>query len=170
MTRTPVSVRLVPAAALVLACAALLAASALAAAPKKNARFAGTMSTTPVEGFHAPVKFTVAPNGSSLESFTFGTFGCFGAGGFRPNVNPYTGHSLIDAGKLKVGANGKFSDNAVSAYTVEGQTTTTKMTISGRFSTPKSVSGTITFSQTVVGGGVNSKCGPGTPTFTARAK
>jgi uncharacterized membrane protein len=170
MTRTAARGRIALVAALVLACAAVLAAAALAATPKKNARFAGTMNTTPIEGFHAPVKFTVSPDGKSLQSFTFGTFGCFGAGGFRPHTNPYTGHSLIDAGKLKLGAKGKFTDNAISSYTVQGQKTTTRMTISGSFSTPKKVSGTITFSETVVGGGVNSKCGPAMPAFTARAK
>ncbi len=166
MTRTAVRVAI----ALAAIAALLLAATALAAKPKKNARFVGTTNMTPVAGFHAPVKFTVSADGKSLENFTFGSFGCFGAGGFKPGVNPYTGHSLIDAGKLKLGANGRFTANATSAYTVAGQTTTTKMTIKGSFSTPKSVSGTITFSQTVVGGGVNSKCGPGTPAFTAKAK
>ena len=153
-----------------LAVVLLLGAAALAAKPKKNARFAGTTNATPVVGFHAPVRFTVSADGKSLSNFTFGSFGCFGAGGFRPGVNPYTGHSLIDAGKLKLGANGKFSDNAISSYTVSGQTTTTKLAISGRFSTPKRVAGTIVLSQVVKGGGVNSECGPGKLSFTARAK
>ncbi len=169
MTRTAARVRIALAAALVLVCAAVLTATALAAKPKKHARFSGTTNTTPVEGFHAPVRFTVSSDGRSLLNFTFGSFGCFGAGGFRPNTNPYTGHSLIDAGKLKVSSNGKFSDSAISSYTVQGQKTTTKMTISGSFSTPKRVSGSISLSQTVVGGGVNSKCGPGGPKFTAKA-
>jgi hypothetical protein len=170
MTRTAVRGRIALLAALVVACAVALVATALAATPKKNARFAGTTNTSAVEGFHAPVKFTVSADGRSLQNFTFGSFGCFGAGGFRPNTNPYTGHSLIDAGKLKLGSKGKFTDSAISSYTVQGQKTTTKMTISGSFATPKRVSGTITFSQTVVGGGINSKCGPASPTFTARAK
>ncbi len=170
MTRTAARGRIALLAALVIACAVVLAATALAAKPKKNARFSGATNTPPVEGFHAPVKFTVSSDGKSLLNFTFGSFGCFGAGGFRPNTNPYTGHSLIDAGKLKVSSNGKFSDNAISSYTVQGQKTTTKVTISGSFSSPKRVSGTISLSQTVIGGGINSKCGPGGPKFTAKAK
>jgi hypothetical protein len=170
MTRSPARGAFALAASLVIAAALLFAATAPAAKPKKNARFAGTTNATPVEGFHAPVKFTVSPDGRSLYNFTFGSFGCFGAGGFAPNKNPYTGHSLIDAGRLKVGSNGKFEDNAISAYTVQGQTTTTKITISGAFSSPKKVSGKITFSQTVVGGGVNSRCGPVTPRFSATTK
>ena len=168
MTRTAVRGGLALAAAI--ACALLLCAVALAAKPKKNARFEGTTSATPVEGFHAPVTFTVAPDSKSLYRFTFGSFGCFGAGGFRPNVNPYTGNSLIEAGKLKVPANGKFTDHAISGYTVQGQTTTTNITISGRFSTPKRLSGTITLSQVVTGGGVNAKCGPQKLSYTAKAR
>ncbi len=169
MTRNAVRGAVLAASA-VLAVALVLAAAALAAKPKKHARFAGTTNATPEEGFHAPVKFTVSSDGKSLSGFTFGSFGCFGAGGFRPGVNPYTAHSLIDAGKLKLGANGKFSDNASASYTVSGQTTTTKMTISGKFSTPKRVAGTIVLSQVVKGGGANSKCGPAKLSFTARAK
>ena len=167
MTRTAVARATVVA---VLACALLLAAAALAAKPKKGARFSGHTSATPVEGFKAPVKFTVASNGKSLSNFTFGSFGCFGAGGFKPGVNPYTGNSLIDAGKLNIASSGKFTDNAVSAHTVAGQTTTTKMTISGRFSTPKRVAGTIAFSQVVSGGGASSSCGPAKLSFSAKAK
>ncbi len=170
MTRTAVRGRIALLAALVLASALLLAAVALAAKPKKNAQFAGHTSTPPVEGFRAPVKFKVAPDSASLSNFTFGSFGCFGVGGFRPNVNPYTGESLIDAGRLKVAANGKFSDKALSGYTVAGQKTSTTMTISGSFSTPKKVSGAITFSQVVKGAGVNSKCGPATISFSASAR
>jgi len=55
MTRTAVR-----GATAVLVCAMLLAADALAAKPKRSARFAGHTSATPVEGFKAPVKFTVA--------------------------------------------------------------------------------------------------------------
>ena len=166
MTRTAVRGGIALAASAVL----LLAATALAAQPKKNARFAGTTSAAPVEGFHAPVKFTVSADGKSLSSFTFGSFGCFGAGGFKPGVNPYTGNSLIDAGKLKLASKGKFTDNAISSHTVAGQTTTTKMTIAGHFATAKSVSGTITFSQVVKGGEVNSQCGPAKLSFSAKAK
>lgn len=149
-----------------IAAAALLATGALAAKPKHGAHFAGSTSTTPVEGFRAPVKFTVSPDGRSLFNFTFGSFGCFGAGGFRPGIDPYTGHSLIDAGKVKVSASGHFSQKALSSYSVSGQTTTTTISISGSFSEPKKASGSITFSQ-VVSGSFHSSCGPAKVSFSA---
>jgi hypothetical protein len=145
----------------------LFAGIAFAASPKKNARFGGNTSAPAVEGFRAPVKFTVAPDGKSLLNFTFGTFGCFGAGGFRPGVNPYTGNSLVNAGKVKVGANGKVSAKTLSGYTVAGQKTTTTISIDAKFSSPKRVSGTISFSQVVSPGGA--KCGPANLSFTASA-
>jgi hypothetical protein len=167
MTRTAVRGAFAVIGSVVLACALVLAAGALAAKPKKSAHFTGTTSADPVEGFKAPVKFTVAPTSKGLYNFTFGTFGCFGAGGFRPGVNPYTGHSLINAGKLEVPPSGKFSDKAISAYTVSGTTTTTTITVSGKFSTPKRVSGTISFSQVVSGSEYHSSCGPGKLSFSA---
>ncbi len=66
MTRTALRGAFALAATAVLACALLLAAAALAAKPKKNARFNGRTSVPAIEGFRAPVKFTVAPNGASL--------------------------------------------------------------------------------------------------------
>ncbi|HEV2982682.1 MAG TPA: hypothetical protein VGX51_14730 [Solirubrobacteraceae bacterium] len=148
--------------------AALAAATALGAKPKHGAHFTGHTSVVPVEGFLAPVKFTVSADGRSLSNFTFGTFGCFGAGGFRPGVNPYKGNSLIDAGKIKVAANGHFSQIATSSYTVQGFTLTTTMLIAGSFSTPRKASGTITFSQ-AESGTYHASCGPAKPTFTASA-
>lgn len=148
--------------------AAVLAGTAFAAKPRPRAHFTGHTNQPAVEGFLAPVKFTVSSDGRSLSNFTFGAFGCFGAGGFRPGVNPYTGNSLLHVAKVKVTASGRISQNATSSYTVQGQTTTTTMTISGRFSTPKKASGTITFSQLVTGT-VHTSCGPANRTFTASA-
>jgi hypothetical protein len=148
--------------------AALAAGTALAAKPKPRAHFSGHTNQPAVVGFLAPVKFTVSSDGRSLSSFTFGTFGCFGAGGFRPGVNPYTGSSLIDIGKVKVSAGGKISQKATSSRTVAGQKTTTTISLSGRFSTPKKASGTITFSQ-VVTGTLHLSCGPAARTFSASA-
>jgi hypothetical protein len=149
--------------------AALPVGASLAAKPKHRARFTGHTNRAAVEGFLAPVSFTVSSDGRSLSSFTFGTFGCFGAGGFRPGVNPYTGHSLIDVGKLKVTASGQMSQKATSSYTAQGTKTTTTIAVSGRFSTPKRASGTITFSQSVTGT-VTTTCGPAKETFTASAR
>lgn len=168
MSRSDVRRAIAVVAAVSLVCALPLAAPALAAKPKKGARFAGRTSAPPVEGFRAPVRFTVSPDGRSLYNFTFGTFGCFGAGGFRPGVNPYTGNSLIDAGRVKVAAGGRFSDKTLSAYSVAGQTTTTTISISGMFGAPKTATGTITFSQ-VVTGTSKSACGPSKLSFYASA-
>jgi hypothetical protein len=154
-------------AVVVLGCSVLLAAGAFAAKPKDGARFKGHTGRAPVEGFLAPVDFKVAPNGSGLYNFTFGSFGCFGVGGFRPGVNPYKGGSLIDAGLVKVKANGRFSQKALSSYSIAGYTTLTSMTIAGRFPTAKTVTGTITFSQTVSPS--KASCGPTTLSFTASA-
>jgi hypothetical protein len=153
-----------------LVCASLVTASVvLAAKPRKNAQFRGHTNALPINGFLAPVTFKVSSNGRSLSNFTFGTFGCFGAGGFRPGVNPYTGHSLLDAGAVQVSLNGNLSGNTSASYTLAGQTTTTTISISGRFNTPKSASGTITFSQKATGGGVNTSCGPAKRAFSASA-
>lgn len=142
-----------------------LGATALAATPKKGARFSGHLSTPPVEGFKAPVKFRVDPSGKLLDNFTFGTFGCFGAGGFRPGVNPYTGDSLINAGAIKLAHNGSFSQTKLAGYSVRGQQTTFNVKVSGRFSSRSRASGTIVFTES--GGGGSGKCTSSTLSFTA---
>jgi hypothetical protein len=152
-------------AASLLAGGLLIGASALAATPKKGARFAGVLSTPPVAGFHAPVTFRVSPNGKLLENFTYGSFGCFGAGGFAPGKNPYTSHSLVNVGAIKVAANGHFSQTKAAGYTVSGQTTTYSVIVSGRFTKHTSATGTIVFTETV--SGLPSKCTSPTLAFTA---
>ncbi len=142
--------------------------AAPAAGPKRGAAFRGTTSAPPIEGFHAPVTFKVAANGLSLHNFTYGSFGCFGVGGFRPGVNPYTGTSLIDAGKVEVSAGGHIDAHALSGYSVDGQSTLTRITVVARFVSPRSLSGTITYSQTVTGT-VHSSCGPAKLSFSAKA-
>lgn len=154
---------------LALCLALALAAAAYAAKPKHNAHFKGSVAGAGILGFKAPVTFTVAPNGAGLNNFVFGSFGCFGAGGFRPGVNPYTGNSLIHAGKVKVSSSGKFSQTGLAGYTVSGQTSTFTITIAGRFTTPKKATGTILYTEHVSGGGVNSSCGPATLDWTASA-
>src|SRR5690349_11575683 len=127
----------------VLAAGLVLAATAMAAKPKHNARFAGFTSAPPIVGFKAPVTFKVAANGLSLSNFSFGTFGCFGAGGFRPGINPYT-HSMVNAGKLKVSAAGKVSASVVSSVSSPAGTSTIyKTTVTVRFMTPTPPSGPI---------------------------
>lgn len=152
---------------LVLIVGLALAAPAVAAKPKHNARFSGHTSAKPVVGFLAPVTFKVAPNGLSLYNFTYGSFGCFGAGGFKPGVNPYTKNSLVDAGKLKVSASGRVSAKALVTESI-GETTTTTITITAKFSTPKKISGTIQYSQ-VVENSFHSSCKSDPISFSASA-
>jgi hypothetical protein len=150
-----------------IACAITFAAVALAVKPAHGAHFTGRTSASPVLGFYAPVKFTVAQDGRSLKGFSFGSFGCFGAGGFRPGVNPYTGSSILHVGTVKVSPSGRLSvSGAKTRYTVAGQTTTTTISVSGRFTGRKTATGSITFSQKVTGT-VNTSCGPGTIQFSA---
>jgi hypothetical protein len=146
-----------------------LTAVALAAKPKKNARFTGHTDARAVLGFRAPVRFKVSADARQAAHFTFGTFGCFGAGGFRPGVNPYTGHSLIDVGTLKITGNGRLSGTGTSSYTVSGQTTTFTVSVSASFAAPKTASGTITYSEKVTSSSFNTSCGPAKLQFSASA-
>lgn len=153
-----------------IAVALALAGAALAAKPKRGARFSGHTSAPAVSGFLAPVAFTVAQDGRSLKGFSFGSFGCFGAGGFRPGVNPYKGNSIIRVGTVKVASTGRFSvSKARSRVTVAGQTTTTTISVTGRFTKPKAATGTITFTQKVTGS-FESSCGPASIGFGATAR
>jgi len=153
-----------------IACAAAFAAVALAVKPAHGAHFTGRTSASPALGFYAPVKFTVSQDGRSLKGFSFGTFGCFGAGGFRPGVNPYTGSSILHVSGIKVTDSGRFSvSGAKSRYTVAGQTTTTTIELSGRFTGRKTATGSITFSQKITGKFTGS-CGPGKIQFSANSR
>lgn len=150
-----------------IACAIAFAAVALAVKPAHGAHFTGRTSASPVLGFYAPVKFTVSQDGRSLKGFSFGSFGCFGAGGFRPGVNPYTASSILHVSKIKVTDSGRFSiTGAKSRFTVAGQTTTTTIAVSGRFTGRKTATGSIAFSQKVTGTATTS-CGPGKIQFSA---
>src|SRR5689334_14284867 len=147
----------------------VLAGVAVAARPKHGARFSGFTSAAPINGFQAPVTFKVAANGLSLSNFTFGSFGCFGAGGFRPGVNPYTKSGLHNAGKVKVSASGRVSAKAVARESAAGTTTTFTITITARFSSPKKVSGTIGFTEVSSSGSFHASCTSPPKSFTAKA-
>ena len=96
----------------------MLAATALAAHPKPGKRYAGTITNVEkIEGFSAPVSFKVSSAATQLLSFTYGTTGCFGSGGFRTGVNPYTASDLIKVGAITLAHNGRFSiSNSKSTY------------------------------------------------------
>jgi hypothetical protein len=149
------------------------AATALAAHPKPGKRYAGTQTNVnPIVGFSAPVSFKVSSTGKQLLRFTYGTIGCFGAGGFKPGVDPYTRSDLIKVGPITVTGSGHFAisnSKMTYQYPTGGYTQVTKTTISGRFTTRKTATGTITYSQTLTPpSGSGSTCRVTVPrTFTA---
>lgn len=169
MTRAAAVRRSLFGAMLALICAAAFAAVAFAAKPAHGAKFSGRTSAQAVVGFFAPVKFTVSRDGKSLKSFTFGSLGCEGAGGFAPGVSPYNGGSIIHVGTVKVSSKGAIAvSGAKSKFSIQGQITTTTVAIAGHFTKSKAASGTITFSQKF-GGTLDSSCGPAKINFTASA-
>jgi hypothetical protein len=150
-----------------------LAATALAAHPHAGKRYAGVLTNVEkIEGFSAPITFRVSPSGTTLVGFRYGTFGCFGAGGFRPGVNPYTGNSLITVGPITVAENGTFSiKGSKSKLSFKGQyasTTVTTTQVTGKFVNRKTATGTISFTQTETPKtGKPFSCGPAPRTFRA---
>lgn len=148
-----------------------VASSALAAHPKKGSHFKGTDSASPINGFPAPVSFAVSANGKTLSKFRFSTLGCFGAGWFRPGIDYYTQpEAIVEVGKVKVSGNGSFAvSGAAFVQSSHGVKTKTTTTVRGSFTGPSVASGTITFSQKDTGK-FTSQCGPGTLTFTAKAR
>jgi hypothetical protein len=169
MTRATAIRRSLVGALLALVCAAAFAAVALGAKPAHGAKFSGRTSADAVEGFFAPVNFSVSQDGKSLKSFTFGTLGCEGAGGFAPGVNPFKGGSIIHVGTVKVSSKGAISvSGAKSKFEIQGQITTTTVAVTGHFTKSKAVTGAITFSQKF-SGTLDSSCGPGKINFRASA-
>ena len=168
-TRTRVAALLT--AALTLA----VTASALAAHPKPVRKYSGTTSEQKIEGFSAPVTFSVSAGGTKLLHFSYGSLGCEGAGGFRPGVSPFTGSALDRVGTINVAANGHFAiTNFQSTLKFKGGSqgklvTTTAVT--GTFTSASQASGQITFSQNEIL--VHQKplpCGPVTFKFKAKLK
>ena len=153
-----------------------LSATALAAHPKAGHKYSGVIVGVKTEGFSAPVRFAVSSSGLKVLHFLFGSFGCSGAGGFKPGVNPYTGTSLLKAGAMPITSSGTFStNNSKSTYRYKGKfayTTVTSVTVNGKFVTPKHATGTITISQTTTPKtGKPFTCHSSTPlSFTARTR
>ena len=158
-------------AVLLVGIAVLVTASmAIAAHPKKGSHFAGSTAASAVNGFTAPVTFTVSRSGKTLTRFAYSTFGCFGAGGFRPGIDYYTQPgAIIKVGTVQVSRSGHFSaTGAVSVYSSAGVTWTTTTKVSGNFTSSKAASGTLTFTQRLSGKD-KSSCGPASVAFTAKA-
>ena len=146
------------------------AAVALAVKPARGASFSGHTSAPAVNGFRAPVTFSVSRNGRSIVGFGFGNLGCFGAGGLTPGSNPYTPSSIVDVANVKVSKSGVISAGAQrTSFSIGTLTNATTVSISGRFTRPRAVTGTITFSQALEGS-VTRTCGPAKIGFTATGR
>lgn len=147
------------------------ATAAIAAHPKRGSHFAGATSAAPVNGFKAPVTFGVSGNGKTLTNFAYSTFGCFGAGGFRPGIDYYTQPSaIVKVGHATVSGAGHFSvAGDVFVYSSHGVKTTTTTKVTGSFTSPTSATGTIVFSQKDAGTFASS-CGPSSVSFTAKRR
>lgn len=160
-----------------------VAATALAASPKKGAKFKGTLSYSGTEikigKFVAPLSFKVSSSGTQVLSFKYGDLGCFGYGGIGTK-NPFKFPGVIKRfGAISVTASGRFSAGATkSTYKASGGTgkskysdsTTTTSSLTGRFTSAKKATGTVTFSQSdIYNGHKPSTCGPVTLTFSAKA-
>jgi hypothetical protein len=166
----------------------VVAATALAAAPKKGAKFKGTLgdvlyngTSSPIESgkFRAPVSFKVSSTGTQVLGFKYSDGGCFGSGGFGTH-DPYTFPGEAKSfGPVTVSATGAFSAPATkTTYKSSGSTGTSKFTstvvttssLTGSFTSPKKASGKITYKQTdVYNGNPPTSCGPVTVTFSAKA-
>jgi len=140
-----------------------LAAIAGAALPQKGA-FAGTTSLRPINGFPDLVTFNAAIGGKTLKKFMFGTLGCFGTGAFPVGTDPYGAPEATATVKaITVTPKGTFL--ATTKQMLPGSTTTmTTAVIQGAFTSPKTVSGTISVSQSNNG----DTCGPTKMKFSAQ--
>jgi hypothetical protein len=174
-------------AALAVLVIAVVAATALAAAPKKGAKFKGTLgdvifngTSSPIKSgkFRAPVSFTVSSTGTQIVGFRYADGGCFGSGGFGTH-NPYTFPGDFKGfGPISVSATGSFSAPASkSVFKASGgkgknhytSLTTTTSSLTGAFTTPKKATGRITFTQKgIYNGHKPITCGPVVVTFTAK--
>jgi hypothetical protein len=156
--------------ALALMLALALAAAAVAAHPRRGAHFRGSFAFVGINGFKAPVSFTVSGDGSSLHGFKYSTLGCFGAGGFRKGIDYYTQPSaVIRVGTVPVSSSGHFRRTAaVSSFTAFGVTTRTTTTVSGTFTSANTATGTVRVSQ-VLKGKASGTCGARPLRFTAKA-
>jgi hypothetical protein len=145
------------------------AASAIAAHPKGGARLSGYTSESPINGFKAPVTFSVSSSGTTLLNFTYASLGCVGSGGFSPGVDYFTKpFNTIKVGKVKVSKSGHFSESgAASTYSAFGDKTVTTSKVAGVFAGAKSATGTITFGQQI-SGKFTTSCGPANISFTAK--
>ncbi|HZO98119.1 MAG TPA: hypothetical protein VFB42_12180 [Gaiellaceae bacterium] len=149
-----------------LALATMLTAAAAAASgalPRAGVRFTGLTSAKKVNGFQDTVTFVTGTR--SLRRFSFGTLGCFGYGTFPVGVDPYA-TSLAQLKTVPLTPKGTFSvKSAAASYNAGDPGGKLLVTVTGRFSSARSATGTISVVETAGNGG---SCGPVKMTFTAK--
>jgi hypothetical protein len=141
----------------------LLAVGALAAQPMPGKSYAGFVGVQPYRGFKAKVSFKVSSDGKHLLAFNWQAGGCIGMGGpGNAYADPYNNYR---AATIPVSATGTFSvANAKWTSGYHSPAKTTIFTVTGRFTTAKTATGIIHYTQTDASG-----AGPcsGHATFTA---
>src|SRR5262249_42413417 len=132
--------------------------------PSRGA-FAGTTSLRPINGFNDIVTFNAASTGTSLKKFQFGTLGCFGTGAFPVGTDPYgSPEALATLKTITVGPKGTFTVTSKQMLPGAENNTMTTAVITGTFTSPSKVNGTIAISQSSNG----DVCGPTKMKFTAQ--
>ena len=152
-------------AALAAALGLALAVGALAALPTAGKTYTGFTSVT-WHGFRTPVSFKVSSNGKQLLGFTYANGDCQGMVG---TGNPFINNPYMTAkvGTIPVSATGTFSvANVRWTSSNKSQTKITTSTVNGRFTTAKTATGTIHFTQKTSSGPTGT-CG-GKLSFTAK--
>lgn len=148
--------------------AGLVIAGAAAASLPAAGSFAGTTSARSINGFQDVVTFKVLGGGHAIRQFQFGTTGCAGLGLVPVGVDPYTYPNEATVPSLKVSAAGVIDFNGRLSLP-ESQGIVTTALIKATFTSPTSVSGTISVSQSENGGAACSAtrlkfhATPGTP-------
>jgi hypothetical protein len=163
--RVPIAIALI---------ALFTAAVALAAAPKIG-KYTGTTNAPKVNGYSAPVSFTVSKNGKQLQKLQYADEGCIPSM-TKPTGNPYK-QPLAKLGTIAV-SGGKFSVKNVKTSSSSNiptggtLTTITSSSVTGKFASATKASGSITFEQTESGpGGFTHSCAkPATRKFTATTR
>jgi len=146
----------------------LLAAAALAAHPKAGKKYSGSTSAPKMNGFRAPVSFKVSSSGGRLLSFKYGNTGC--PSQTKPAGNPYLkSAALTTVGTIHVSSAGTFSVKNLKTST--GPATYTISSVTGKFKSAKTATGSIKISNWFSVPGNTHSCGPTSSVrFTATTK
>ena len=141
--------------------ALMLTGTALAAHPKAGRKYGGTTTEAKVGGKRPTVTFKVSGDGRKLVNFSYQTVGCFAG----------ASEARQDLGSLSVSSSGAFSaHNVRTHHTAGARTLVTTTSVSGKFKSPGTATGTISYRQSVAikGGPQIKPCGPRKVSFTAK--